>query len=177
MSYLPLASPIYAELEKMVLATYQNACIVWIEQVVQPDLEHKFDDYCATLPEPNVRRLFHGTGNEIAQRICEEGFRPELNRVSRYGKGVYFAVDAVYSKDYSRPGRDIYSQFRRDEIVYLIVSDVATGRTRMGSNEAVIPAGYDSFCDSPKDPKIFVVNKKEACCPRYLIAFYPGARP
>ena len=119
-----------------------------------------------------MKRLFHGTSNDVAKKICEEGFRPELNRAAAYGRGVYFATAAAYSKDYSCTKR----RGRRDEIVYLIVADVALGKSVVGMDNAILPNDADSFCDRVENPSIYVVNKREACCPRYLIAFYPDAR-
>jgi hypothetical protein len=43
------------------------------------------------------RRLFHGTGFEHIDTIIAQGFLRDYNDVSLYGKGTYFARDALYS--------------------------------------------------------------------------------
>jgi len=115
---------------------------------------------------PNVRRLFHGTSIEISTIIIEEGFDPTKNRTSAYGKGIYFSNRSLYSKHYCKSDGDIY---------YMLVCDVATGESCQGIANKPIEAGFDSAVDNLKRPDMYIVNKKEACIPRFRVAFYPNA--
>ena len=161
-----LSDPVYGKIEEVIRKTYAQSCILWIEEVDNKELKSKFDTYVESLPEPNIRRLFHGT-NEIAMdNIIRYGFDPLRNTRSMYGKGVYFARDARYSKN--------YLVSNREGIAFMLVCDVALGKSSVG--EAHKPISGDSAVDSLKNPSIFVVDKVNAVYPKYVVAFYPKAR-
>lgn len=170
-TYLSLSDPKYDEIESHVRATYANSCIVWIEEISNPQLESAFIAYRDSFvppASPNVKRLFHGTNEAIARIIIQDGFDPSKNKASAYGLGVYFSTRALYSKDYCHPtgGQDY---------VYMLVCDVVTGKVGQGRSKKPIVAPYDSFTDSIKYPDMYIVNKREAALPKYLVAFYPNA--
>jgi len=164
--YLSLSDPVYEEIENHVRATYKHSCIVWIEKIHNAVLEEQFRAYQAQIQPPNVKRLFHGTSEPIARIIIREGFDPSKNKTSAHGLGVYFSQRAVYSKNYchATPGQDY---------VYMLVCDVVVGRVGLGRANQPIPPDCQSVTDNLKRPDMYVVNRREAALPRYLVAFYP----
>lgn len=176
--YLSLSDPEYAKIESEVLTTYSDACIVWIEENENKELLDKYNRYKESVTPPNEKRLFHGTEKKNIDNILIGGFDPARNKTSAYGKGVYFAIRAVYSKDFSIKKPLTTSRRQRvkseDDIVYMFVCDVVTGKTTRGSSGATLPKEYDSFTDSVEHPSMYVVNKLEAAYPRYVVAFYPS---
>lgn len=173
---IELSDPMYDTIDGMIRKSYTDACICWIEHVENPVLRERYEIYKASLKEPNEKLLFHGTSRDIARTITIEGFRPEKNVISAYGNGVYFSTLASYSqhysvmKDYGRKKKNI-AHPELDDVRYLLICSVALGKVRAGGTERNIPEGYNSF----SGPDMFIVDKKEACIPIYLAAFYPGA--
>jgi len=165
--YLDLSDSVYEEIENIVRATYKNACIVWIEKINNPELETKFNTYQSTIHPPNVMRLFHGTGEDVSRIIIRDGFDPRFNKTSAFGKGVYFSKRAQYSKEYAR--------VRNDGLAFMFVCDVVTGKVGLGVSNKPIPQGFNSVTDNLKRPDMYIVNKKEAAIPRYLVGFHPTA--
>jgi len=171
--YLSLNDPEYSKIENAILETYQNACICWIEEVENKELLGKYTAYKNTFVEPNEKRLFHGTNKENINSIIENGFDPTRNKASAYGLGTYFSTRAAYSKDYSLKGKKSKKGNPENDIAYLFVCDVVTGKTKQGSGLAKIPPGFNSFTDNVDKPDMYVVDKLEACFPRYVVGFYP----
>ena len=164
--YLSLSDPMYEVIENHVRSTYEHSCIVWIEKIQNEELESKFTEYKNSISPPNVTRLFHGTSEEIARIIIQEGFDPSKNKVSAHGLGVYFSTRALYSKDFMHPAKG-------QEYVFMLVCDVVTGKVGQGKAYTPIPPQYNSVTNNVKHPDMYIVNKREAAIPRYLVAFYP----
>lgn len=169
--YLSLSDKVYDEITLQIRKTYPNVCVVWIEKIFNAKLEEKYEKYKSSINPPNEKRLYHGTSERIARIICEDGFDPSYNTASSYGKGVYFSTRAFYSSSYSLKNRQT-----NQDIVYLLVCDVVLGKTCKGLQNTHIDKGYDSATDNLKKPDMYIVNKREACIPRYLVAFYPDAK-
>lgn len=164
--YVKLSDPVYDFIEQSVLATYPNACIVWIEKVVNEDLEKAYQAYKATVRPSNEKRLFHGTSEDIARVIIKDGFDPSKAKVCAHGLGIYFSTRAAYSSVYCRRNAG-------QDYAFMLVVDVITGRVGEGKAYTAIPPEFNSVTDSLKRPDMYVVNKREAAMPRYLVAFYP----
>lgn len=164
--FLKMSDPMYEEIENVVRKTYERSCIVWIEKIKNELLENEFKQYCSTLNPSNIKRLFHGTSEDIARIIIQEGFDPLKNKTSAHGLGTYFSTRAAYSKDYMHKtkGRDY---------VFMLVCDVATGKVCKGQGGKPIQKGFDSATDNLNHPDMYIVNKREAALPLYLVAFYP----
>ena len=166
--YVDLSDPVYREIEERIRATYPNSCIVWMERLLNPHLENEFKMYQSTIKPPNVKTLFHGTSEEIARIIMREGFDPSKNKASMYGKGVYFATTAAYSKNYMH-------RTESQDFCFMLFCDVVTGRVGQGIAGTPFSAqDFDSVADRPAQPSIYVVNRREAALPKYLVAFSPG---
>jgi len=172
-SYVRMAEPIYSKIEAKILETYKNACIVWIEKVENKELEESYILYKASFDAPNEKMLFHGTSESVARKIVREGFDPKFNTASAYGKGVYFSLLASYSKEYCLMKE---ARMRKDDLAYLLVCDVITGRVGQGSSGLRIPYQYDSLTDNLRQPTMYVVDKKGSCIPRFIVAFHPNAK-
>jgi hypothetical protein len=168
-SYLSLSDPNYSVIEADVLKTYKNACIVWVEEVKNPDLEHNYVLYKAQFDEPNEKKLFHGTSEQISRIIIREGFDSTKNKCSAHGLGTYFSTRAAYSRMYAKTRS-------KDQLAFMFICDVVTGRTCQGRGGQPIPSGFDSCTDNVKKPDMYVVGHNAAAVPRYLVAFYPSAK-
>jgi len=168
MSYVEMSEPVYTEIETAVAVTYKNACIVWVERVENKDLETAYNEYKATFENPNEKRLFHGTDEGAARSIAYFGFSAKANKRSAYGNGTYFSTRAEYSR--------MYSKTAHDQIAFMLVCDVVCGKVAQGRANTDISAGFDSCTDRLNHPDMYIVNKREAAMPRYLVAFYPNAK-
>lgn len=91
---------------------------------------------------------------------------------AKYGKGVYFAVNAEYSARWFSPADT--SGLKR-----LFVARVLTGRYTKGEGSMVAaPARgsdttdcYDSLVDNEQRPSMFVIFHDDQAYPEYLITF------
>lgn len=89
-----------------------------------------------------------------------------------YGKGVYFAVNAVYSARYFSPPD-------ASGLKHLYVARVLTGRYTVGDAEkkAPPPRGndptdcFDSLVDNQQQPSMFVIFHDDQAYPEYRITF------
>ena len=165
--YLSLSDPEYDKISTFFRETYPNSCIVWVEKIDNPDLLSNYEEYKKTIPEPNEKLLFHGTTEPNARKIIHLGFDPSLNKAFAYGKGVYFSKRSIYSRDFSMPSKD--------ELAFMLLCSVVIGKVTKGSRGEKIPKDYNSFTNSIKNPDMYIVNRREAIMPRYLVAFYPAA--
>lgn len=73
------------------------------------------------------RELFHGTREEIANQILDEGFNPAFSsrkpENGRYGQGGYFARDLRYSAD------DSFAEQNDIGHKFVIVAQILVGAT------------------------------------------------
>jgi serine/threonine protein kinase len=123
----------------------------------------------------NERQLFHGTVCETVPLINQKSFNRSYcgRNATRYGRGTYFACEASYSahKTYSPPD----TLGRR----YMYLARVLVGATAAGDRAMVEPPplpwdparAYDSTCDSPTRPSLYVVYHDAQAYPEYLISF------
>lgn len=167
--YVQMQEPVYDEISNHIFATYRNACILWIEEIINPTLESCYQSYKASIETPNEKRLFHGTLDKVAKTISVDGFDPTLNKTSAHGKGVYFSVRAEYSRQYCRRSQG-------NDLACLLICDVVTGRVCQGRANKPIPNEYNSATNSLKNPDMYIVNKREAAMPRYIVVFHPEAK-
>lgn len=167
--FLRVSDPRYTEIEKAVLATYKNACIVWIEEVRNQHLEDRYNLYKFCFEQPNEKRLFHGTSEKNARDIIQVGFDSSKSEVGVYGLGTYFSTKAAYSKNFSK-------RIKKEDIAYMIVADVVVGRTCQGKYNEPVPNEYDSCTDNLAKPDMYIIRHNSAALPRYVVAFYPNAK-
>ena len=142
----------YTEIETRIRESYPNACILYIDEVINPELEARYQARKLILKEEV--RGFHGTKESTVPQIIVNGFDPSYNVRSVYGPGVYFANEAQYSSVYmfaSRPG----------EPTFMFLADVLMGTK-----------GVDNHIG----PDIFTTVHADGAFPRYMIAFHKEAR-
>ena len=163
--HIEMSDPVWDDISSMIRNTYKNSCIVWIQSVNNKTLEYLFLNNKNSLQSPNIKRLFHGTSEHISNIIINNGFEPSLNKVSAYGKGVYFSTRALYSKNYCKA--------QKNDIAFMLICDVITGNVGQGKPNTNIPSQYDSVTDNINKPDMYIVNKKSAALPLYIVAFYP----
>ena len=120
--------------------------------------------------------LFHGTSEGSMNKIVAQGFNrifwfKEVNEkaMTRYGKGVYFAVNSKYSVDYTSPNS------RGERHMFLcrvLVGDYCQGREDQPSPDVRWGTElYDSTVNHLADPTIFVTYHDSQAYPEYLVTF------
>lgn len=170
---LTVGSKEFDEVAKHITKSYPNACIMFIDKVLEPCFEAEYTALKASMKEPNEQLLFHGTTEESARSILESGFDPTLNRRAAYGKGVYFSSSASYSKDYM----DVNTRTIGFELSYMLITSVLVGRMAQGSSNSQINLEkYDTQVDNVFKTTIFSIPRKEQAIPRYYVGFHKGAR-
>lgn len=173
--HIYMSNPEYDMISGLIRKSYPNSCILFIDQVVNPELEEKYKEQLETLKEKrgeeNVKEelLFHGTNYENIDSIAFYGFDPTKNISSSYGKGTYFAKNASYSREYMK------SKDSRG-ISYMIVAKVIIGKChRYGSAQPIDTNTYDNSIDHTKDPRIYVTPYQYGAYPKYVVAFHKNA--
>lgn len=145
-----MSDKIYDELSTILRKSYEHACILYIDKVVNPELLERFNNYCATQNLEGVR-LFHGTNAHALKPICTDGYKAALNKRSAYGHGTYFSSMASYSKDYA-------DKTTADESFMLV-------------NKVCLAPGH-----ATNGKEIFVVKDDNAAFPEYVICFHKDAK-
>jgi hypothetical protein len=164
----------YDRIEAGIRESYPNSCILFIEEIIHPELEMRWsalrDKISQTRGrECQVLELYHGTREEFANAIIRDGFNPDANKVSAYGRGTYFAKHAVYSRDFAPPAPD--------EVSFMLVCDVLVGECGTYGNGAVIDcAKHDNSVNSLKNPTIYVSPYADGAIPRFLVGFHRNAQ-
>ncbi|XP_066580305.1 protein mono-ADP-ribosyltransferase PARP12 [Amia ocellicauda] len=117
------------------------------------------------------RFLFHGTEQSLISAICEQNFDWRICGIhgTLYGKGSYFARDASYSHNYSKPQTNSRIMF----VARVLVGDFIQGnnsylRPPVKEGNAVF---YDSCVNSMSNPSIFVIFEKHQVYPEYLVEY------
>lgn len=164
----------YDRIEEGIRKSYPNSCILWIEEISNPELEELYQKQKV---EIEVKRgkpckemeLYHGTKEEAANNIIQEGFDPERNSRAAYGKGTYFAKNASYSRDYAPPASD--------QVSFMLICSVLIGEIGLyGSIKPIDISKHDNAVDNPKSPSIYVTPYTYGAIPRFIVAFHRNAK-
>jgi len=169
----------YDSISDKIYASYPNACILFIDEVINDHLESAYNIRKDLIIEKrgitNVKEIqyFHGTHANLIDKIANEGFDPTKNRVSAYGHGTYFAKTASYSFNYMK-SKD------KNEISYMFLADVLLGKIKTVDNSqdydnTTSACSYTFGCTTP-DPDIVVTPYPDGAYPRYIIAFHKNAK-
>ncbi len=172
MSRVPIFTddPRFDRVARRIYESYKNACILYIDEIVNPELEAKFRarhrEILNHRGDVTEKQYFHGTKEAFVDIISEKGFDPTKNKRSSYGYGVYFAKNASYSRDFmfaSEPGKP----------TYMFLCDVFVGKVACGAKQG-------SDCDNNADtltgePRIITTVYPDGAFPRYIIAFHKEA--
>lgn len=130
--------------------SYPTSTICWIEKINNQMLEQRYTNHKKTSRANTELQLFHGTNEENIAPIMENGFDPTKNKRSAYGKGTYFARNAMISMGYVSG---------RDDILFMFLCDVLIDA------ETIIEESVG----------IYVSPNKSASIPRYVITFHKTA--
>ena len=142
MNYLPLSDPKFDKIASLM----PDCCVLEIHEI-----ENEYNDFEVLAKNKKVIQLFHGTKHNNIHSIIEEGLKTSYNKVSAYGKGVYFS-DCV---KFSMSG---YTDISPDERSYVFLCDVIESEVKKGSN------------------RIFVCPNDNSHRVKYLISFYKLAK-
>jgi hypothetical protein len=159
----------YDVISNLIYKSYPQACILYIDEVINRSLELAFEDRKKVIASNrglvDVQQLFHGTKEEHINAIAKWGFDPTLNKRAVYGYGVYFARDASYSKEYMHASE-------RGKPTYMFLADVLIGVKKTGGLKG------DPMCDNNGDAGGAIVTTvySDGAYPRYIIAFHKEAR-
>nr|XP_015213986.1 PREDICTED: poly [ADP-ribose] polymerase 14-like isoform X1 [Lepisosteus oculatus] len=127
--------------------------------------------------QANERILYHGTTQDICQKINRTGFNRSFcgRNATKFGQGTYFAKEAYYSCD------DTYSNPDEQGYKYIYRARVLTGKLCQGHEDMKEPAPVNAgdpcsdLCDCAVDkmasPFIFVIFCDFGAYPEYLITF------
>jgi hypothetical protein len=155
-----MSDPRYDAICDLIYAANPHACVLWIEDLDNPDLLEKYaavkEHIRARAGFVEERRAFHGTKACNVDAIQTHGFLTAYNQRSAFGRGTYFARDSTTSAQYMDVGPG--------DISYMFVCDIALGEL-----------GVDTHVDSKINPGIFVVPQDYGGYPRFLVAFHKSA--
>ncbi|XP_068921145.1 protein mono-ADP-ribosyltransferase PARP14-like [Petaurus breviceps papuanus] len=124
----------------------------------------------------NERLLFHGTDSASVPHVNSQGFNRSYagENGTVYGKGTYFAVNALYSAN------NIYSKPDANGKKHMYYVRVLTGDYTLGNSSFIVPPPkinhstqvlYDSVTDNMTKPSLFVIFYDNQAYPEYLITF------
>lgn len=155
----------YVKISEQFTASMKPFKIVKIQRIWNQKLLDAFERKRQTMKNKTEMRLFHAAYRTHVDYICKNNFEWILhgNQETRYGKGNYFAKDAIYShKCCSYETRNIVMFVAR-----VLVGNVIEGNMTFSSP----PALYDSCVDTRLNPSVFVIFRKEQIYPEYVIEY------
>lgn len=170
---VPMSDKMWDVIRDKIYVSYKNACIMWIFEVCNKDLENDQAALKVQLEDNGpveTLSLFHGTKSYLIEKIASEGFNVTKNTVSAYGKGTYAAQNANLSVR--------YVNIDSDAISYLFLVDMLVGRKQIGTKikKEIDTNLYDNYVDNITKPSIYVTPYNAGCIPKYVIAFHKNAK-
>jgi hypothetical protein len=172
---ISLSSPIYDDITKLIRLSYPNACVLYIDEIINNSLLSKYHQRKTNIEQlrghEHVKELmlFHGTKIDFINNIATNGFMKRFNKVSAYGKGTYFSTKASYSSHYT--DKDV------TDISYMFVCDVLVGKYTIVKGPQEIDINlYDNSVNNIKTPDIYVTPYDDGAYPRYLVAYHKNAK-
>lgn len=152
-----------------------------IERIQNPSLWQHYQTKKKTMDHKNgqiqnEKWLFHGTDAGSLPHVNQHGFNRSYagKNATAYGKGTYFAVQALYSAN------DTYSRPDANGKKHMYYVRVLTGLYTRGNNSLLVPPAknpqnqldlYDTVTDNVSAPSLFVVFYDYQAYPEYLITF------
>ena len=163
----------YDMISKRIRASYPNACILYIDEVINDEIQDGYNKQKEEIIKRNGSvselQLFHGTKEENIPLISQNGFDPTKNVRGVYGYGVYFAKDASYSSGYMTAKAS-------NQPTYMFLADVLIGKCITGGNQSNAGKTYDNNVNVLGSPSIYTTVYHDGAYPRYIIAFHKEAR-
>jgi len=170
-NHISMSNKISDHIYDLVYKSYPNACLLYIDEVINEPLLARYNDLKEALKlvtEVEEKQLFHGTSDLLINTIAEEGFDPTKNKTSAYGYGTYFAVNAGYSFNYMRSDQG-------NELTFMFLADVLVGRKAVGKSKKQMGT-WDNNVDNLTKPSIYTTPYPDGAYPRYVIAFHKNAK-
>lgn len=124
----------------------------------------------------NELQLWHGTSEDVVDSINQYGFNRSFcgKNATKFGQGVYFAVDAEYSC------RRLYSKPDGNGVQRIYFCRVLTGDYEQGDEDMRVPPintskgrnfRFHSVVDNMRKPSMYVIFHDSQAYPEYLIYF------
>ncbi|XP_066927666.1 protein mono-ADP-ribosyltransferase PARP12-like [Clytia hemisphaerica] len=175
---IPVKNDVRSKIERDFAQTMEgrmNYNIISVEEICNRQLYRQYVSKKKNMEESNKgqvkeMQLWHGTRNDIVEKICQQNFDWRMVEKHSFGKGSYFAKKTSYSCSYtsSDPVSGICSMFYADVLVGYCAKGCST-YTRPPEREKNIL--YDSCVNDIIDPSIFVIFERDQFYPRYLIKY------
>ena len=170
----------------------EPAEIKGVFRIENPVLKSRFDQYCATLPSPNVNWHYHGTAikcnllqsNKFCSDsscgicgICQVGFDKAMigkypESVSNVGKAFYLALNSSRSHKYTLGFGDmralLYCQVALGNPCFATQSDNTMTSPPLGYNSVYVQVGTEYNWNWNE---VAIYGVLEAILPRYIIVY------
>ena len=168
--------------------------ITKLERVQNKWLWNRYSQHCDEIKEKNggvlmEKELFHGTGMNDPQLIYqgEEGFDMRFCQTGMWGRGSYFAVDAMYSHNYAYTTRD--SSTGISQQMFLVKVNIGeayecnpdrtltmppvkpSSQPSSSSSVQLSVVRYDSVTGVTKSSRVYIVYDNRKAYPLYLITY------
>ncbi|XP_025235548.1 zinc finger CCCH-type antiviral protein 1 isoform X4 [Theropithecus gelada] len=156
--------PEYVKVSEHFKASMKNFKIEKIKKIENLELLDKFTRKKSQLKEEESL-LFYATSRAYVESICANNFDWALHETheTKYGKGYYFAKDAIYShKNCPYDAKNIVMFVAR-----VLVGNFIEGNVSYMSP----PQQYNSCVDTRLNPSVFVIFEKDQIYPQYVIEY------
>ncbi|XP_023045839.1 zinc finger CCCH-type antiviral protein 1 isoform X2 [Piliocolobus tephrosceles] len=156
--------PEYVKVSEHFKASMKNFKIEKIKKIENPELLDKFTRKKSQMKEEGSL-LFYATKHAYVESICANNFDWTLHETheTKYGKGSYFAKDAIYShKNCPYDAKNIVMFVAR-----VLVGNFIEGNVSYTSP----PQRYNSCVDTRLNPSVFVIFQKDQIYPQYVIEY------
>ncbi|XP_032617779.1 zinc finger CCCH-type antiviral protein 1 isoform X2 [Hylobates moloch] len=162
--------PEYVKVSEHFKASMKNFKIEKIKKIENSELLDKFTRKKSQMKEEG-KLLFYATSRAWVESICANNFDYFLHGTheNRYGKGIYFAKDAIYShKNCPYDAKNII----------MFVAQVLVGKFIEGNMTCTSPPPQcDSCVDTRLNPSVFVIFQKDQIYPQYVIEYTEADKP
>jgi hypothetical protein len=138
MDYISVSDPRFDKIASMM----PECCILEIHEI-----EKDYNDFDKRNLNKKTLKLFHGTKHSVIHSIIEEGLKTSYNKISAYGKGVYFSPNV----NFSMTG---YTDIGPNDMSYVFLCDVIEQEAKKCNKDIYV-------CEDDNSHRI-----------RYLISFY-----
>uniref|UniRef100_A0A8C0SE17 Zinc finger CCCH-type containing, antiviral 1 n=1 Tax=Canis lupus familiaris TaxID=9615 RepID=A0A8C0SE17_CANLF len=159
-------NPEYVMISESFKASMKNFKIENIKKIKNTKLLNAFERKKLKMNNRTEKILFCATRRTYVESICKDNFNWIIHGSSdtKYGKGIYFTKDAIYShKDQQDDTKNMV----------MFVARVLVGDFTQGYRESLNPPPppYDSYVDVRLNPSIFVIYEKDQIYPQYVIEY------
>lgn len=167
MNALPLSSPEFIKVTADLRLSYPNVCVLFMDKIENKTLTDSHDAFVRMGSSVVEGFGWHGTHPDNINSISENGFNPDMNTRSAYGKGTYIALMADYSKN--------YAQTDESDVSYMFYCKYAYSKLECNmKDKSRKDDPFIAGCD--KTRRILVFPNKNAVIPVYLVAFHKNAK-